>query len=267
MTVINAGDAIAIRHVHVGFTSDVIDIQDMSMELALWLEAMLVVEKGENIKLNDVIGSMALTPPDWVLRARLAAFKAFKPPYATRGGRLTELGEHYSLIVNRILNQIRDIDYGSISSDKWTRIDEMIITATFPKRAGKLLSVIDRAVSDAIKNHESGADEIVARFNRDNPPPPPEKPKLMDVFSHNEEGHNRSDFKTELVEEKEATTCWVKTSTFSAKAKYDLNVLMKFGLVDYRHLATGAQGRPKGVIKIADLGTRFLKDLEDRSLL
>jgi hypothetical protein len=264
MTVQEYEDLICIRHVNVGFDPEVTsnDFTDMGMELAIWLEAMIV-----GAKLGTGVPDLAsLGNPDLALRAQVAAERSYRPALVTRAGILTGQGEILGLAANQILQKIRAYDYELTDPKKWTKVNEMIIRADFPKRAAKLLYVIDRAVQSAIKNHETGADEIISRFQAAQPEPPvPEKEDdvAMTIKEMRSRGHEISDFVGEIHRD----VCYVPTARFSARAKYDMEILIKFSLLDVRFLRPVGRGRPRMAIKISDLGTRFLKDLVERQLV
>ena len=87
--------------------------------------------------------------------------------------------------------------------------------------------------------------------------------KPMTPFDDREIKHELHDFAGEVHRD----VCYVPTARFSARAKYDMEILIKFSLLDVRFLRPVGRGRPRMAIKISDLGTRFLKDLVERQLV
>jgi hypothetical protein len=278
MTIIPTQEVLAIRHVHVGFHPIVIDLPEMmGMELAIWLEAMLVHKQVDSF--SNVPDIASIGDPDLALRARLAAERCYRPALVTRLGNLTPRGEELAVQANQILQQIRAYDYELTDPSKWTKINEMIITANFSRRAVQLLVVLNRAIETAIKNHETGADEIIKRFNKDkfikkytaingktvdtDAEELSQEDEPMTAFTKRTEKHELTDFTGEIYHQ----TCFVPTAKFNPKAKFDMDILIKFSLLDVRFLRPVGRGRPRMAIKVSDLGTRFLKDLEERQLV
>lgn len=60
---------------------------------------------------------------------------------------------------------------------------------------------------------------------------------------------------------------WVPTATFGQKARNDLVVLVRYGLVDLKQYNEGNKGRPKHVIRPSRIGYTVLRDLEAMRLL
>lgn len=270
MVLKHSPEFVAIRHSIVGFESDVIDMgrafSIFSIELALWLEATRL----NQLSNHPFPSYWTATPPNWIIRAKDAAIKSYHPPFRNPDSTLTETGLIYGKISHDLLDLIREQQFDLTDIVNLTSAEDMFFTADFSKRQIKLLTVVDRGIRDALAEHKTGADEIFKSFKADRERNKPDKPEGIRMVTRDEQevdGYNKEDLATEFLEVENKTICLVRTANFNAKAKYDLKVLIKAGLVDYRLLYDGSAGRPKAAIMVSDLGTRFLKDLENRHVL
>ncbi len=55
---------------------------------------------------------------------------------------------------------------------------------------------------------------------------------------------------------------YVPTAMFGQRARNDLNVLVKYGLVDLKAFHTGVRGRPRHIVRVSEVGTVLINDPE-----
>jgi hypothetical protein len=257
MTVTRTQDLLVVRHVFVGFSSLLTNLPELSLEMALWLEGQWLA-----IEANKDLGFIN---QDWVIRSSVAAYRYYKPALATSDYNLTALGRHAGEVCHFLLEEIRQNNHDLTKLSYVKKADEILISATFPKRTIKLLTILNRAIEIAIANYKTGATAIMQSATL----APVEEPvgAPMNYLEYKQVNYEVEDFKPEIFNTEQEPFCLIPTAKLPGKARFDINILLKFGLLDLRFLRARGRGRPRMAVKISDLGTTFLEDLGERRLV
>ena len=285
------GNLIIVKHKTMGNSPEATNLGGMSMELALWLEYKLREHEYRLANDTDNLAGIQyylkrdpyLT--DLVNRSKLAAYRGYNPrlvdsAYNTLTPFGLEKARQASIVISEINQEFNNIVYVPA---EWVDLDEMFVTAGIPIRIINMLRTIHNALIEAQAKVEAGdwhnADEQDET----------DKDPLQRITEENKQKVQRRtddivnittlEDNLKVTERPEEITvkllntgapkpeAWVPTAPFGQRGRNDLNVLVKYGLIDLRSYLTGDKGRPKHIIKPARNGLVLLENLEKIGLL
>lgn len=282
------GDMLVIKHKLMGNSQEAANLGPMSMELALWLEYKLTEadmrEQEDSDGLAGIQYFLNRDPvlADVVIRSQLAGMRGYDPKLVEQYDYLTHLGLEKAKRARIVIKEINEtLDNIVYSPNDWHNSDEMFITAGIHKRAIMMLRVMKSAIHEARRRYEDGTDapppvkvnDETKETTRSLPPEQNEFPtidSIADLRHVVKKTELPTNFETiifygELTDEE--SRCWVPTAAFGQRARYDLNILVKYGLVDLKSYNLGNKGRPKHIVRPSRIGHTVLKDLERLRLL
>lgn len=297
------GDLIVIKHELMGNSLEAKELGPMSMELALWLEYKLQEEDFRKHNDEDNLAGIQYflnRDPylkELVTRSQLAAMRGYKPKLAEQFDYLTPQGYEKAKKARIVIKEINEtLDNIVYDPGMWKKTDEFFVTAGIPRRCANMLNMMDKALKQAKQNFDNDPDKEhlppVIFGEEDKPLKKDQTPKLtLSQSKHRELSEIDlqqprpvlSDIKdnlkkTELPPEfdtltfygelsDESTRCWVPTAAFGQNARNDLNVLIRYGLVDLKQYNIGSKGRPKHIIRVSRVGQLVLKDMQELRLV
>jgi len=292
------GNLIVVKHKTMGNSKEAYDLGPMTMELALWLEYKLREHEYRLANDTDNLAGIQyylkrdpyLT--DLVNRSKLAAYRGYNPRLVdSTYNTLTPLGleraRQASIVITEINQEFNNIVYVPA---EWVNLDEMFVTAGIPIRIINMLRTIHNALIEAQSHVEAGnwhnVDEESEQYEKDIDE---QELALQRIAAENRQKAKKTkssivnittlEDNLNVTERPEEITvkllntgapkpeAWVPTAPFGQRGRNDLNVLVKYGLIDLRSYLTGDKGRPKHIIKPARNGLVLLENLEKIGLL
>jgi sortase (surface protein transpeptidase) len=294
----NFGQAIFIAHKLVGNHPNVLELGEMSMELAIWLEAELsrtrLKESGDQdalTGLNNFLGQPQIRAI--VERSENAAERGYTPQLRDEYGNMTQDGRIKAELVSEIIQEVNEFrENYAYTPMSWIGADEIIINATIPVRSLKMLQMLSRGTAEAEDIHRNGRlaqtvqqqqrllelensensdkAENAEESENSNQQQDSDKKPYIGVVSIRDTRANvatpNQEFQPQIYNGAQGAQAYVPTSTFGQKARTDLRYLIRYGLVELKAYVTG-RGRPKHIIRVSTPGERILLDLQHRNLL
>lgn len=173
MPLVNFGDYVFIAHPIVGNSPAVQHLGDISLELCLYLETKLTeLDLAEHGDPNAITGLKNFfdNPPMRALYSRgyNACKRAYQPPYLDKLGNLTPLGQDKAMLAKEIICELNEYqDNLAYEPLKWLEAQDIIVNATIPIRALRLLNVIQSAISKAEQlNAKDAMSLMIAEMDR-----------------------------------------------------------------------------------------------------
>lgn len=296
MPIFNMNGQILIAHPVAGLGEEIEQLGEMSTELAIWLDGKLLESSIAPKIQNDNKSGLSTywdQPHLAALNARcmIAASKGYKNPLSDKYGELTPLGQDKANQAQKVIQIINDNsptgeDYWAYQPNKWKIATDVLIKATIPIRALTLLDMIEHAVSEAEQTYNVYSTEHpnetqdpqtpdILDLNPNSPQSPTDRPRVF-------QGERRvADFyevekDTEVTQKVNACLyligtrrreAWVPTATFGQRARSDLKVLVRFGLVSLKAYIAGGRGRPRHVLRVSPPGRIIINDMAIRKIL
>lgn len=297
------GNNIVVMHKTMGRSTEAYELGPMSMELALYLDYKLKeLELRDKGDLENLSGIQYLLTKDTylrdiIIRSQLAGMRGYKPRIVEEFDLITPYGlmkaRKAKIVVDEINKEFDNIVY---APGDWQNLDEMFITAGFPIRVLTMLKLLIKGIKvgyeryqqeqqsnkPSIQNPLEGIlDEfipidpmqnlkIAAQKQQEAPTP------QVDVLSDIRDARRQADIPQQRfdpfiipnsIDISTDNRVWVATSTFTQKSRNDLNVLIKYGLVDLKTYNLGEIGRPKHIVRPSLTGNKLIKDLGDLRLI
>lgn len=288
MPIAHFGSNILIAHTIVGDSPTNALLGDMSVEMAIYLEAksteLELREAGDRESILGITNFFG-TPQMRSLYSRgyNAGFRGYQPILIDSGGNLTELGREKALSAKDIVAELNDYRPNfAYEPHTWTEADEIILTANIPVRAVRLLRIMNMAISATEQAYAANAmSRMLARekeredktditnnlVKQDEAGPVGRRMIMMEEL----ELHSQTpdvELKPEIFDIGSGVTqAYVPTATFGQRARTDLRYLIKLGLVDLRAYVQSGRGRPKHVVRVSIPGERVLTTLVRKNIL
>lgn len=292
----NFGQAIFIAHKLVGNHPNVLELGEMSMELAIWLEAELsrirLKESGDHDALSGLSNFLGQPQIRTIVeRSENAAERGYTPQLRDEYGNLTQDGRIKAELVSDIIQEVNEFrENYAYAPMSWIGADEILINATIPVRSLKMLQMLSRGTAEAEDIHRNGRlAQTVQRQQRllnqekenetedsdkdtenSNQQQDSDKKQYIGVVSIRDTRANvatpNQEFQPQIYNSAQGDQAYVPTSTFGQKARTDLRYLIRYGLIELKAYVTG-RGRPKHIIRVSTPGERILLDLQHRNLL
>lgn len=241
---------------------------------------------------------------DWNTRSVQSGLRGYKPQLCNETGKLTiygkELANYAQTVYSALLYECANIRVDvpdPTNPDNFKKADDCFITADISIRVFKLLQIITQAIDEAEIRHAEQNIQTNSRlhlqyiadfFNNE-----AELSKKVRMQEGRIKGQKSKRFSidnvpdaSDLIRGPEITDldplymmqsqiraiditndAYVPTGSFGQRARSDLRVLFKYGLVDLRTYSLGGRGRPPHIIRTSVTGRIVVKDLEKQGYL
>ena len=182
MPIVNFGQTIFIAHKIAGAHPHIQELGEMSLELAIWLEAelnrTLLRERGDTTTLTqnaqnaqnaqnnqdstnttDGITNFFGQPQIRAIveRAENAEERGYTPQLRDEYGNLTPEGRIKAELVTEIIREINEYrDNWAYSPMSWMQADEILLNATIPVRSLRMLQKLSTGIAEAEQAHTQG---------------------------------------------------------------------------------------------------------------
>jgi hypothetical protein len=307
MPVMNFGETIFIAHKIAGTGENVAKLGEMSLELAIFLEAQYNLERlkelGDHEKAKHLTAFFGQPQIRAIAdRAKVAGNRGYLEQLTDVYGNLTPMGREKALVASEIIAEINaEQENLAYEPSKWLKADELIINATIPTRALRMLQLISKAITQVEQDHaakamrrmveeqqraQAGKEAVnnsdlaneTTESDRHKEPTvgnyipkqakTHDKPKVINLadLEINTQVPDQA-FIPQVFETEQAVQAYVPTATFGQKARTDLRYLIRYGLIELKAYVAGGRGRPKHVVRCSTPGERMILDLTERHIL
>ena len=240
---------------------------------------------------------------EWNVRCILAGTRGYKTKLCAETGKLSEYGLTIAKTATEIIDQTERELFKSDPTGvapknfknwrTWKSADELFISANFSVRQARMLKLMLDAITEAERLNKqhlvydwtkiSTNDEIAG--NGTEPLPVSQKPQtdeddqngetrllppvseLTDILSYKSHHIENQPFEAITLMSDIGRRGFVPTAIFGQKARNDMKMLTKYGLVDIKAYAHGQRGRPKHVVRPSVIGDRLVADLVRRGII
>lgn len=291
MPIMPFGDKVLIANKYrdVSRGPDAMLLGEMSIELAIYLEAKLNEQKArelyDQIVTDESVRAMQFFDQpelkDTVGRCYNAGNRGYSPRLIDTRNNLTEEGIEKANQAIPVIAELNEISGGiAYKPNEWRNAEDFFIIATIPVRSLRMLQVIYRAITRAEQKDANEAlgtnfplpfptdDDLPEQTDKSNGKNKTDEGMLEALMNVQDNvDMPQTKFTPQLYQSGANREAYVPTATFNQKAKTDIKYLIKFGLVELKAYVGGHRGRPKHVVRHSRAGSILLVNLEEKKII